>query len=136
MEQVIQITGALMVLAAFILVQARKLDPASRIYLILNAAGSGILAIDALLMQEWGFVLLEGVWALVSVWGLVKPGKGVLHQVLFGMAVWEHWGSDPPDWLECSSGNTAGQIPLCSLRLHCPPSALGDGCRTTEIPLR
>lgn len=79
MEQVIQIAGALMVLSAFILVQARKMKPTSRTYLIFNFVGSGVLAIDALIMREWGFVLLEGVWALVSLWGLIRPSQAARH---------------------------------------------------------
>src|SRR5690606_11266921 len=35
-------------------------------YLGLNLAGSLILAVIALLHQSWGFLLLEGTWAIVS----------------------------------------------------------------------
>ena len=45
-------------------------------YLALNLAGSAILAVDALLGEEWGFLLLEGVWALVSAWGLARVLRG------------------------------------------------------------
>ena len=42
------------------------LDARSPLYLVLNTFGSAILACDALTAQEWGFLTLEGTWALIS----------------------------------------------------------------------
>jgi hypothetical protein len=42
----------------------------------MNALGSGILCGNAFLGAQWGFVLLEGVLALVSLWGLVALARG------------------------------------------------------------
>lgn len=75
MEQVVQVFGALLILAAFVMVQAKKMDPTARSYLVLNALGSAILAYDAFHTQQWGFVLLEGVWAIVSIKGLLDTFK-------------------------------------------------------------
>ena len=72
MDQLIQIGGALLVLAAFTAAQLGRVDPYSRPYLVLNLAGSSILTYDALHGQEWGFFLLESVWAAVSAWGLYR----------------------------------------------------------------
>lgn len=72
MDQVIQIVGALLILAAFAAVQFDRMKPDSRLYLVLNLVGSLILAGLAVHEQLWGFLLLEGVWALVSAWGLVE----------------------------------------------------------------
>ncbi|HSS32786.1 MAG TPA: hypothetical protein VLL27_05850 [Solirubrobacterales bacterium] len=71
MDQVIQIVGALLILAAFTAVQLERMRPDSRLYLALNLVGSAILAVLALSASQWGFVLLEGVWSVVSAWGLV-----------------------------------------------------------------
>jgi membrane-bound ClpP family serine protease len=70
MDQVIQVVGAILILTAFAAVQFDRMAPTSRLYLTLNLIGSAILAVLALLGSQWGFVLLEGVWAIVSAWSL------------------------------------------------------------------
>ena len=67
MSQLVQIVGSLLVLAGFALAQRGVLDQKSRRYLIVNLVGSALLAGDAIVEAQWGFfLLLEGVWALVS----------------------------------------------------------------------
>ena len=72
----IQIVGALLILIGFVLSQRGVLDPRSYPYLLLNLAGGAILAVLAFGGQRWGFLLLEGVWTLVSLAGLVLRVRG------------------------------------------------------------
>lgn len=67
----IEIAGALLILVAFAASQLRKMDPHSVSYLVLNVVGAGILAVIAAVHQSWGFLLLEGVWTIVSLASLV-----------------------------------------------------------------
>jgi hypothetical protein len=71
-DQLIQIVGALLILAGFAAVQFERMRPDSRLYLTLNLVGSAILAVLAWHESQWGFLLLEGVWAIVSAWGLYR----------------------------------------------------------------
>ncbi len=71
MEQVIQILGALMILAGFAGAQAGRLRLDSVAYLVLNLVGSAILAALAAVDGQPGFLLLEGVWAIISAHSLL-----------------------------------------------------------------
>ena len=74
--QLVQIAGSLLILTAFAASQAGRLPIDSQLYLVLNFVGSAILAVLAWIDQQWGFLLLEGVWALVSLYSLVQLIRG------------------------------------------------------------
>ena len=76
MEDVIQVVGAVLILTAFIAAQRGAMSPQSLVYLWLNLIGSATLAVLAARHSDWGFLLLEGVWALVSAWGLLERARG------------------------------------------------------------
>ena len=76
---VIQIAGSLLILVPFVLVQAKKTRPESLSYIWLNLVGSTVLAIDAWQGHQWGFLLLEGTWAVVSCLSLVRRSTGPAH---------------------------------------------------------
>ncbi len=77
MDQVIQIVGALLILAGFAGAQLGRLRVDSLAYLLLNLVGSAVLAYLALEERQWGFVLLEAVWAAVSLWSLSRLARGL-----------------------------------------------------------
>ncbi|MDH6131156.1 hypothetical protein P3T37_000525 [Kitasatospora sp. MAA4] len=76
MEQAVQILGSILILIPFALAQSGRLSPRSKGYLIFNLCGSAILAAQAAVTLQWGFLLLEGVWAIVSLLGLVTVLRG------------------------------------------------------------
>jgi hypothetical protein len=74
--QAVQIAGALLILLAYAAAQFDVVSQHSRVYLALNLVGSALLAVLAWHEEQWGFLLLEGVWALVSLWGLIQVLRG------------------------------------------------------------
>lgn len=76
MDQVFQIAGAALILIAFIAAQRDAMSPHSVTYLVLNLVGSLVLTGVAIHGQDWGFLLLEAVWSVVSAWSLWKVTRG------------------------------------------------------------
>ena len=70
MWDIVQMIGAVLLLAAFLAVQFDRISERALSYLVINAIGSGLLGITAVVTGNWGFVLLEGVWTLVSAAGI------------------------------------------------------------------
>jgi hypothetical protein len=71
-SQALQLAGAIAILLPFAWVQLGSLSPVSVPYLALNLAGSALLGAVALSGHQWGFLLLETTWALVSAWSLAR----------------------------------------------------------------
>lgn len=72
----LEIAGAVLILAGYTLGQLRVLDQHSVLYLVLNLVGSFVLAVIAWVDERWGFLLLEGVWSIVSAISLVNVAVG------------------------------------------------------------
>jgi hypothetical protein len=65
--QAVSLTGAILILAAYVANQRTWLSPADRAYSLMNLVGALLLGYVAVIDNRWGFILLEGVWALVSI---------------------------------------------------------------------
>ncbi|HET8660043.1 MAG TPA: hypothetical protein VFM55_13720 [Micromonosporaceae bacterium] len=66
LPDLVEIVGALLILAGFAGAQLRRLDPHRLPYLVLNLVGAAVLSVLAAVDRDWGFLLLEGVWTAVS----------------------------------------------------------------------
>jgi hypothetical protein len=84
MIQGISILGALAILIAYAANQFGWTDASNLRYQLANLLGSGILTVIAVIEVQFGFILLEGAWTLMSLWGIVqilrgKPPEGAAH---------------------------------------------------------
>jgi hypothetical protein len=75
MDQIVQVAASLLILSAFIAAQRGRLSTQSRSYLILNLVGASVLAVLAALERQYGFLLLEGSWALVAAHSLIAARR-------------------------------------------------------------
>ena len=76
-RQLASFVGALLILVAYGGHQMGWMNSRSTVYNILNAVGSGILGYIALHPFQIGFVVLESVWTLISLYALARPRKVV-----------------------------------------------------------
>ena len=72
-RQIASFVGALLILVAYVGHQMGWMDSRKAGYNVLNAVGSAILAYIAFHPFQSGFVLLEVVWVLISVYALARP---------------------------------------------------------------
>ena len=70
--QIVSVLGSLLVLVAYVASQFGYLSAKGLAYAFANIVGSGILAVVAALEAQWGFLVLEGAWALVSLVAVVR----------------------------------------------------------------
>ncbi|HEV8225344.1 MAG TPA: hypothetical protein VGP74_08780, partial [Rubrobacteraceae bacterium] len=76
MLQAVSVLGALLILLAFAANQLGRVDTSNLSYQISNLVGSVILTTVGVIEVQLGFILLEGAWALVSLWGTIKVVRG------------------------------------------------------------
>jgi hypothetical protein len=74
-RQLASFVGALLILVAYAGHQMGWMNPRSAAYNVLNAVGSGILGYIAFHPFQIGFVVLETVWTLISVYALLRPRR-------------------------------------------------------------
>jgi hypothetical protein len=70
--QLVSVLGSLLVLGAYVANQFGRLSAKGLAYAFANIVGSGLLAVVAALEAQWGFLLLEGAWASVSLVAVVR----------------------------------------------------------------
>ena len=75
MIQLISVAGALLILLPFAGSQLGRLSPHSLAYQMMNLVGAASLTTVAVIEVQYGFILLEGIWTIMSGIGLLKVIK-------------------------------------------------------------
>ena len=76
MLQTISVVGALAILGAYAASQFGLADASKLSYQAANFLGSAALSVVAVVDWQLGFILLEGAWALMSLWGVAAILRG------------------------------------------------------------
>jgi hypothetical protein len=74
-NDIIGTVGVGLILMAFFLSTAKLMESNGKSYYVLNVIGAALACYASFLINYWPFVILEGTWTLVSVYGLMKAMK-------------------------------------------------------------
>ena len=74
--QLIQIIGALLNMGAFALLHFEIAPSSALRYLIPNWLGSVLLVMSAYVDHQWGFLMLESAWVVVTGWAIAARTGG------------------------------------------------------------
>lgn len=74
-NDVIGSIGVGLILLAFFLNTTRFIKNNGRLYYVMNIFGAALACYASILIAYWPFVILEGAWTLVSIYGLMKAMK-------------------------------------------------------------
>jgi hypothetical protein len=74
--QVLAILGAVLILIAYLAHQLRRMSSETIRYQALNFVGGFFLTVTACVDRQYGFILMEGAWTVISLWGLWNVTRG------------------------------------------------------------
>lgn len=77
LQQLVSVIGAGLVLLAYALSQGGRLRHTDLAYGLMNFLGASLLTWVAIVDRRLGFILLESVWAVLSLVPLVPRRRGV-----------------------------------------------------------
>jgi hypothetical protein len=67
--------GVGLILLAYFLNTTKQLRPNGKTYFVMNIIGAALACYASFLIVYWPFVVLEGTWTLVSIYGLMRVMK-------------------------------------------------------------
>jgi hypothetical protein len=74
-EDIIGVIGVGLILVAYFLHTAKFIENNGKLYYVMNIFGAALACYASFLIRYAPFVVLEGVWTIVSIYGLMKAMK-------------------------------------------------------------
>jgi CHASE2 domain-containing sensor protein len=71
-NDIIGALGVGLVLIAYFLNTSKLVPRDGKLYFVLNTIGAAVACYSSFLLNYWPFVILQGTWTLVSIYGLMK----------------------------------------------------------------
>ncbi len=62
--------GVFQILLAYVLNVIGRISNNSRVFILLNLTGASMACLASILLNYWPFIILEAIWALVSLYSL------------------------------------------------------------------
>ena len=69
---IIGIAGVAMILLAYYMNTVKMIPVNGKLFYVMNTIGAALACYASILIQFWPFVVLESVWTLVSIYGLIR----------------------------------------------------------------
>ena len=67
--------GVALILFAYFLNTERLIQVNGKLFFVMNMIGASLACYASFLINYWPFVILEGTWVLVSIYGLMRAMK-------------------------------------------------------------
>ncbi len=74
-NDIIGTIGVGLILMAYFLGTEKLIKNDGKLYFVMNIFGAGLACYASFLIGYWPFVILEGTWVLVSIYGLMRAMK-------------------------------------------------------------
>ena len=71
-NDIIGTIGVALILVAYFLNTERIIPVNGKLFYVMNIIGASLACFASLLIPYWPFVILEGTWTLVSIYGLMR----------------------------------------------------------------
>ena len=69
--------GVFQILLAYMLNVTGKVSHKDLSFILLNLIGAGMACLSSILLNYWPFIILEGVWTIISLISLLKYKRSV-----------------------------------------------------------